>query len=319
MALDVTIILQNAHCLRESEGGSEPYIWPVLLWIDDTTLGSQDLVGVTGPVLGDARVVLRDDMSAGQAAQIPFPLGTLGVRFEDSLALRYVLLVVALFEKDETPEAAMWAGCQAFSSELRAAIAERLSYLLGAIRSGNEDELDQLITEIKTQVRQHTESVTWNALTGWQKTRVVAGTLDLDDFIGADYYFSGPSHTILNLSLKTESSSDEYTIDGMLEIRPTGETVDLCQAQVDRVKATKTVVDGIEGPLNVLKAELQHAAPAQKASIVAQITQLNQDLTIAMTALDEARQALQTCRDHWTKLSETRAQSTATGLITGLR
>ena len=85
-----------------------------------------ELVGVTGPALGDARVVLKASMKAGEMATVPFPLGSLSTRFEDVPAIRYVLLVVALLEKDETPDKAMWAGCKAFEAELRAAVADNL-------------------------------------------------------------------------------------------------------------------------------------------------------------------------------------------------
>jgi hypothetical protein len=66
MPTDVTITLNRLNCLRESEGGSEPYIWPVLLWIDDMTVQTSDLVGVTTSlILGNARTVLKSGMKAG--------------------------------------------------------------------------------------------------------------------------------------------------------------------------------------------------------------------------------------------------------------
>lgn len=307
MALDVTLVLRELHCVQETEGGSEPYIWPVLLWVDDTTLLNQgdDVLGVRGPVLGDARVVLKESMSAGESALIPFPLGTLGVRFEEVSTLTYVLLVVALFDQDETPQAAMWAGCKAFSNELRAAIAQRLPFLRVAVTQGDDAELQRLIAEIKTQVKAATESATWNALTGWQKTRVILGTLNLDDYVGFAFYFGKPARTDLELVLRSDNGSEEYRVDGSIDVRAT--TVDLCQTQADAVKEAQDVVDGIEGQINAAKAMLHDAPPAQKAAIVAQITQLNQDLDVAMIALDEARRALQRCRDRWAELAEIRS------------
>src|SRR5688500_794638 len=99
MPTDVTTTLNSFNCLRESEGGSEPYIWPVLLWIDDMTVQTPDLVGVTTSlILGNARTVLKSGMKAGETAPVPFPLGSLGVSFEDGLTMRQLLLVVALLE-----------------------------------------------------------------------------------------------------------------------------------------------------------------------------------------------------------------------------
>lgn len=304
MALDVTLVLQELHCVKESEGGSEPYIWPVLLWVDDTTLLNQgdDVLGVRGPVLGDARVVLKQSMKAGETAPIPFPLGTLGVRFEEVSTTTYVLLVVALFDQDETPQAAMWAGCKAFSNELRAAIVQRLLALRAAITQGDDAELRRLIAEIKTQVKAATESATWNALTGWQKTRVVIGTLNLDDYVGFAFYSGKPARTDLELVLRSDNGSEEYRVDGSIAVQAT--TVDLCQAQADAVKEAQGVVDGIEGQKTAAQASLHDAPPNQKASIVAEITRLNQDLDVATIALEEARRALKRCRDRWAELAE---------------
>ena len=42
MATDVILTFESLHCTRESDGTghSEPYIWPVLLWVDDSTLAT---------------------------------------------------------------------------------------------------------------------------------------------------------------------------------------------------------------------------------------------------------------------------------------
>jgi len=255
-------------------------------------------------------------MKAGETAAIPFPLGSLGASFEDGLSLQRLLVVVALLENDETPQAALWAGCKAFSSELDSAISENLSGFFAAItqaEQGNDEPLKQLIQQIKNRVKTRVYSATWDALTGWQKARVLLGTLNLDDYIGADYFFSAPVRTTFRLSLKTDNSSNEYTLDGMLDVHAPPVAVDLCQAQVDRAKEAKAVVDGIDAQINVLKQELQNATPPQKAAIVAQIKRLNHELGSAMAALEEARQALQDCRDHWLKVSETKGAATGVG------
>ena len=231
-----------------------------------------ELVGVTGPALGDARVVLKASMKAGEMATVPFPLGSLSTRFEDVSAIRYVLLVVALLEKDETPDKAMWAGCKAFEAELRAAVADNLLAIRQAMTDGDDAALQDIIDAIKARVKQRTKSATGDALTAWQKSRVFVGTLNLDDFIGADFYFSEPDPADFELSLKTESASEEYKLTATMDVYTP--TVDLCQGQVDGVKAAQGVVDGIEDLLAAAANELQHAAPSQKATIVARITRL---------------------------------------------
>jgi hypothetical protein len=186
MATDAIITLERLRCIRESDGTghSEPYIWPALLWIDDNTLAHpQVLVGVTAPVLGNARVVIKNDMRAGQTADIPTSVGVLRVRFEDGLTIRRLILAVALWEEDETPEAAMRAGFQAFSSELRAAVADNLF----ALSQASKEEENAIIETIKTRVSNRVRSAIENGLTGWQKARVFLGTLNLDDIIGSDF------------------------------------------------------------------------------------------------------------------------------------
>jgi hypothetical protein len=313
MAVDVTAALQELHCVRETENGSEPYIWPVLLWVDDTTIHNpgDEMLGVRGPVLGDARVVLKQSMKAGESAPIPFPLGAPGARLEGSM-FTYVLLVVALFDQDETPQSAMWAGCKAFSSELRTAIAQRFLRLKAAVDQGDDTELQRLIDEIKAQVRAAAESATWDALTGWQKTRYLLGTLNLDDYVGAAFYAGKPAPAQLDLVLKSDNESEEYRITGSMEARPVA--IDLCQAQADAVKAAQAAVNGIEGQITAAKARYQDASPAEKSTIKAQLERLNQDLDVAMVALDEALRALQSCRDRWAELAEIRSSSSVGGV-----
>ena len=84
MATDAIIVLERLQCVRESDGTghSEPYIWPTLLWIDDTTLTTPELVGVTAPALGNARVVIKSDMRAGETGDISPSAGMLRVRLK---------------------------------------------------------------------------------------------------------------------------------------------------------------------------------------------------------------------------------------------
>lgn len=293
MATDAIIVLERLRCIRESDGTghSEPYIWPVLLWIDDNTLATPALVGVTAPALGNARVVIKNDMRAGQAADIPPSVGVLRVRFEDTLTIRRLILAIALWEEDETPEAAMRAGFQAFSSELRAAVADNLF----ALSQASDEEQDAIIATIKTRVKDRVKSAIENGLTGWQKARVFIGTLNLDDIIDSAFksfpdLFPAP----ITLTFGAGSSND-YEIQGKLEVRPV--RVDRCQSQVNAVKAAQSVVDGIDAEIKALQTELQHASPAEKPFIIAEIKRIREeDLADAMAALDAARRALSICR-----------------------
>ncbi|MDZ4342293.1 MAG: hypothetical protein U1E51_07625 [Candidatus Binatia bacterium] len=293
MATDAIITLERLRCIRESDGTghSEPYIWPALLWIDDNTLATPLLVGVTAPVLGNARVVIKNDMRAGQTADIPTSVGVLRVRFEDGLTIRRLILAVALWEEDETPEAAMRAGFQAFSSELRAAVADNLF----ALSQASEEETDAIIETIKTRVSDRVRSAIENGLTGWQKARVFIGTLNLDDIIDSAFRsFPDLLSTPIALAFRAGSSND-YEIQGNLQVRPV--RVDRCQAQVNAVKAAQSVVDGVDQEIRQLQTELQHASPGEKPFIISEIKRIREeDLADAMAALDNARVALSICR-----------------------
>ncbi len=293
MATDAILVLERLCCNREDDGSghSEPYIWPVLLWIDDNTLATPELVGMTSPVLGNARVVIKEDMRAGQVAAIPPSVGMLRVRLEDNLSVRRLILTVALWEEDETPEDAMRAGYKAFSNELRAAIADNLF----ALNQASGDELDALIEAIKARVKGKVTSAIRDGLTGWQKTRVFLGTLNLDDIVNSAFVnFGDPVATQFTLQF-LNGANNNYEIDGSLQMRPV--VVDRCQAQVDAVKAAQAAVNGVDAQIRALQEELKHASPAEKSFIIAEIKRLRaEELVEANQALEEARKALEACR-----------------------
>jgi hypothetical protein len=308
VATDAIVVLQTLQCITLSDSsGRAPYIWPVLLWIDDNTLQMPDLVGITA---GLCNVVIANDMHAGDAADISYPVSTLSVRFEDHLSVRRLILVVALWEKHDTPDPALFAGCGAFSSELRAAIADNLFAL------NDDNQRDQVIADIKKRVHDRVSSAISNALTGPQKLGVLLGTLRLDDIRGSDFNFF-PDAIATNISLTlADDPSNRYAIQGALQVQPP--TVDPCQAQVDRANAAQNVVNGLYDQLTSLQNELNDAGPAQKASIIASIKQVNDELVVAQADLNDANQALLACRARWKEIVET-AQATRAGGPIGAR
>ena len=162
MATDAIVLLEQLHCLTliNTETRTEPYIWPALIRIDDNTLTTPDLVAMQSPVLGNARVVIKDSMRAGETASIPSSVGILRTRFEDNLVTRRLLLVVALLENDETPEDAMEAGFKAFNSEVRSVIADNLF----ALSAANEEETKAITDQISERVAGRVRSAIENGL-----------------------------------------------------------------------------------------------------------------------------------------------------------
>jgi hypothetical protein len=298
MATDAVIVLEHLRCFRESDGtgNSEPYIWPVLIWIDDDTLATPALVGVTAPALGNARIVIKDDMKAGQVADIPNQVGVLRVRLDDNQSVRQLILTVALWENDETPEKAMRDGYQAFARELGLAIADNLLALNAAKTA---EERKPIIEAIKKRVTAKVESAIRNGLTGSQKVQVFLGTLNLDDIISSDFK-SFPQVLSQPLSLAFASNGNRYTIDGRLRAVPV--VVDPCAALVARVRDAQDNVNGIEAEIKSLQAQLRGQnppgePPLPKSFIIAEIRRIREeDLPPAEEALREARTALSICR-----------------------
>lgn len=302
MATDAFLRLDRLRCLtlRATESRTEPYLWPVLIQIDDNTLATSQVVAVIAPALGNARVVIKDSMRAGETADIPTSVGILRGRFEDDLTTRRLLLVVALLEEDETPTSAMQAGFAAFRDELRAVIVERLFEL----NSAEGEDLQALIDAIKRRVEGRVKSAIENALSGWQKAKVLAGILNLDDAIDSDFLqFGKPALEPRSFTLTLEStrkilgivSTSKYELQGQLQLRPV--TVDRCQAQVDAVNEALRVVRDIETQIKNLQSELQSASPAEKPFILSEIEHLrDEELPAAEEALANARRALAMCR-----------------------
>jgi hypothetical protein len=302
MATDAIMVLEHLRCIRESDGTghSEPYIWPVMIRIDDDTLATPALVGVTAPALGNARIVIRDDMKAGDVADIPSQVGTLRVRMDDNQSVRQLLLAVALWENDETPEKAMRDGYQAFVRELGLAIADNLLELNAA---KTPEERKPIIEAITKRVRDKVESAIRNGLTGSQKVRVFLGTLNLDDIISSDFkQFPQLLPQPFSLAFASDGNppSNRYTIDGRLRAVPV--VVDPCAALVAQVRDAQATVDGIENEIKSLQDQLRGKnspgePPLPKKDIIAEIRRIGEEeLPPAEEALRQARTALSICR-----------------------
>ncbi|HEX7976922.1 MAG TPA: hypothetical protein VF498_21115 [Anaerolineales bacterium] len=306
MAFDAVVVLESLSCLRlkNVESRTEPYIWPALIRVDDNTLNTESGVAVTGPFLGDARVVIKDSMREGETASIPGSVGIIRARFEDNLVHRNLILVVALFDEDETPEDAMKAGFQAFFSELGAAIAENLI----ALSQADEEQTKQITDEINTRVQDRVKSAVGDHLSAFEKAEVLAGTLNLDDPLGSDFKSFDSDELVptqFTLSFEKEikilGALSQFEIQGQLQIRPV--VADRCQPQVDAVIEAQGVVNGIDAEIKELQDQLKGGGdggepPLPKDYILKEIRRIReQELKPAQAELKAARAALQFCRD----------------------
>lgn len=273
MPTQAIVTLENLRCISDGVGRSEPYVWPFLQVV---TLNSIETIPKAA-ILSDSRSVIKSEMHVGETAPIPFPGNTLSGTFGDDQTNRHLILVVALWKKDDTPLAAVQAGYQAYLDELHAAL--DLATLL-RLSQASEEEQGEIINTIKTRVYNKVYSAIEGGLSDWEKAKLFLGSLNLDDFMEVDFRdFAEPASTSFALRFKGTASDVitegapvtgpisvayefEYEIQGNLKVQPV--TVDRCQAEIDAVNAAEAVVQGLQGMIRVLQSQLQHATPQQK-------------------------------------------------------
>ncbi|MCA8929735.1 MAG: hypothetical protein KDC18_16860 [Alphaproteobacteria bacterium] len=300
MARDAILSLERLNCAVESDasGGSEPYVWPALIRIDDLTLQTPELVGIVAPSSNNARLEIASDMRAGQSAPLPAGVSSLRVRLEDGLAIQQLVLAVTLWEHDETPDGAMKAGFNAYVATLRSAIADNLF----ALNSSDEDEVNDAIERIKLAVKAAVRSAIENALSGWEKARVFIGTLNLDDVVGTDFHrfevTNGQTFELSFQETRNDRLTQSYTLAGTLHVRPV--PIELCPEQLAQVKAARDAVAGVDAEIRATQAELVSAPPALKPFLVSEIRRLRTvELPAAQAALEAAQAALEACRNRF--------------------
>ena len=174
----VTISLNTLLCNRESQsGGSNPYLWPAVVWIDKTTLN----VGEIGIADSNAHNVLKRGMTAGDSLTIESTVGQITRFFEDPLTNFVIILTVGMFHDNETPNDAVTAGYRAFQSALQDGVK---SHLLD-LNSPDESVVDQARQEISDAVTAAVTSAISDSLSTFQKGEVAVGILTLDSTIGS--------------------------------------------------------------------------------------------------------------------------------------
>lgn len=299
MPIDATVVLGRFRYLRPAIGNRvSPYIWPFL-----ASIASKPRFDYRHQTVGDARVVIMNDMGPAHTPDIPASEATLATQFDDDQTDPSVLLIVALWEKLDTPDKAVRAAFEAFKRELPLRLGHRLPSLQQAIDTNDQDTVNVLIKEIEDLVARAIRSAIEDNLSWWDKAKIQAGWMHLDQFVATKFrLFSPLSATPFTLAFQgTAFEVREYEIQGNLhlgQVTPPVNPADLCPDEVRAVNAAKSAVDGINGQIRVLQEQLHHASPSEKAAIVREIERIReQELAPANAALEEAERALRVCLD----------------------
>jgi hypothetical protein len=118
-------------------------------------------------------------MKNGQTATMPGTVATQTMRLPGDLAGNHLILVIALWEKRDTPDNVVSAGYTTFSDSLQTAISANLLGL------GSSDPATQqaAIDAVKTAVKNGVTDAISNSLTWYQKAEIAAGIMTLDNLI----------------------------------------------------------------------------------------------------------------------------------------
>ncbi len=198
----------------DGKGNSKPYIWPAVLPIDNNG------VGLSSPAVASADVVIASGMHAGDTASIPQSVGQLTVQITDE-GFQSLVIVVALWDRRDSPDNVVQTGFQTFSSELRAAIQDNLAGL------SDPNQRDTTVKTIQKRVNDKISSAIENALSLFQKIEIFLGQMHLDSNIGSDFQsiqtFQQPGPTAIALDIKQPvgMATNEYQISGNVQLFPT--------------------------------------------------------------------------------------------------
>lgn len=301
MSTDAILRLETLRCIGESDGsgGSEPYLWFALVWVDAQTLATPGRIGLTAINSGSARRVVRGGMRAGQSAPVPAGASTLRVRLEDGRRnFRRLLPIVALWENDETPDDALRAGYRAWVDGLNRELSAAFD---AALRPGGPS-LESLLPAALGRVAAGLGQAISDALSGWERFELAIGSLNLDDFVAmTGRVWTGQIDERFVLTLRKPNDPNHYELDVAATLKPV--VIDPCQGFVNEVREIEAAIEGVQAEIRALQEQLSGGSEPgdptlPKAAIIAEIRRLREeDLPPLLQALDQARARLEQCRN----------------------
>jgi hypothetical protein len=279
--------LQQLQCSQQSDGsgGSNPYLWVVLLRIDDDTLNGNPPDAAVFPQDPSApRAVIQAGMKAGDSAAIPDQINSLVTAIRSDAVQRNLIVIAVLLDQHDTSWAANSAGWEAFISTAPVAVGSHLVQLQDPAQQG------LAIQAIGSQISAAVASAVESQLSDWDKVQIYLGLETLDRMIafGYDVWENVGTATSGGFSLQIASGSDNFTLTGQLVV-----TDDPCQEQVSEVQAIQEAINNIEGRAKELNSGQVHEPPAQ---VEKELEQLATEMIQEQGKLKAAELALNACR-----------------------
>ncbi len=174
----VVVSLESLVCNRETQlFGSSPYVWPAIVFVNKQT-AQVSLVSIPET---SAHTILKSGMRAGDSATIDQNTGTLTRFVQEPLDQMVLILTVALFEDNDTPEDAVRAGFRAYNTTLQASIT---SHLLD-LASDDPATVEAAQKAIADEVAAAVYSATEGALSTGDKIKIGLGVLTPDATLGS--------------------------------------------------------------------------------------------------------------------------------------
>ena len=282
MRTRVALRLRTLRCIQESEHGSEPFVWPIMI-THETGLPRLHV-----PTNEYAAVVLANEMRAGQS--VPIPAG-MDLNFADTFddhTAALIVFVMMLFEKDNLTHEGRVAAFRHLEEKALEMVIEKLPECRA--RSGERIDLtNDLINrlDIESAVK---------AVMNYAEIGLAYGRPGgFDDALGIIVWtLSGAAIKPRDINFSLTQPNEEFSLAAKLETAITLPPV--CQNERAAAEHALAVVKGLQGQRAALQQALHHATPQQKAGIIAAITKINQvDLPPAEDALAQAEAALQSC------------------------
>lgn len=297
-----TFQLHQLRCIteRDTQGGSEPYLWVTYFHVDSRSLSRPEPVITYTPQFTRFRQEFPDNVADGQMIAIPPTLARFSAIIdpEDGIFAMAGCIVI-LLEEDETPEKAIEAGQRAYAAEIH--------------RQLNELIKKRIVTFDKSPVRQEEMKVIRDSVKSKVKSAVKSElTLrqklfgNQDDFLAFTHVtFTGKEELVskdfdfpeLFNGETPEKSSNRFVLTGSLTVGevPPPPPADPCARQREALQKKREEIRGFHLMVQSLQKQLQTAGPAQKAGIVKQIKATNEKIALLEAELPGLEAALKGC------------------------